>query len=836
MSLLVAFLVLPFATSLRAVRVQTSLIAASSLSRSPDTSHPADAPPLVPTRPLNQTIALPQIASRSDQLDSLLQEISKQLISMEEVLPSEATQEQADEIRGRALYVESLISGVPTAFELRDESQYWSALDQQYDAQLKVLTSRATYLEEQIHFLDGQETEWKATWDQIHQLNGIEPVAERVRQELEKIRSLRLKVQEQLNLVLTLQNKISEKDHKISEVLTNLGGAQERVRSYLLKRDGFPIWKTRELRKHNRPIISPIGLFFDREVNSAGVSLRSNLLLVLATILLYALGLVTTFYLRRYVRTPGLEVSREARKIVARPFSVALFMALLGTIGRLQNFTIGIAYVFIIFWIIQSLYLLPQLMGPAERSILYALTPFLLIECARILIPLSSVLERELFVLNLLAALVTLIWIARPSRIRRLSVLGRVSFMLVVLVRSEFMLLTASLLSNVFGFISLSQVLGMSALFGLFGAGILYGGMRVLMLLLSILLRTDLAQAVLKTSAGTVERWASRILGLGATLIWLQVMLRIFAIYDAFVRTVSRGLQYSFGYGNVHFTLGSVLSILSTIVIGYAVASALTLTLGNFLLPKLHLNRGVPYAISKITYYVLLLLVAMIALESAGVELNKFTVLTGTLGVGLGFGLQNIVSNFVSGLILLFERPIHIGDTVDVGELVGTVRRIGARSSTVLTFQGAEVIVPNTNLISNQVINWTLSSPWRRVDVPVGVAYGTDPERVLKLLVDVANSHPGVLQVRPPTAFFLGFGESTLNFELRFWAAHQEMWFQLRSDVTVDVSKAFRQAGIEIPFPQRDLHLRSVDVSVGETLMDNGLRSPAAAHPAGSER
>jgi len=161
---------------------------------------------------------------------------------------------------------------------------------------------------------------------------------------------------------------------------------------------------------------------------------------------------------------------------------------------------------------------------------------------------------------------------------------------------------------------------------------------------------------------------------------------------------------------------------------------------------------------------------------------------------------------------LLFERPIHVGDTVDIGGLVGIVRRIGARSSTVVTFQGAEVIVPNSNLLSNQVINWTLSSQWRRVDVPVRVAYGTDPERVIKLLVEVAKSHPGILLVRPPEAFFIGFGESSLNFELRFWSAWQDTWFQLQSDVTVAVAKALREARIEIPFPQRDLHVRSIEV------------------------
>jgi small-conductance mechanosensitive channel len=135
------------------------------------------------------------------------------------------------------------------------------------------------------------------------------------------------------------------------------------------------------------------------------------------------------------------------------------------------------------------------------------------------------------------------------------------------------------------------------------------------------------------------------------------------------------------------------------------------------------------------------------------------------------------------------------------------------------------VIVPNSNLLSNQVINWTLSSQWRRVDVPVRVAYGTDPERVIKLLVDVAETHPGVLLERPPMAFFMGFGESSLNFELRFWSAWQDTWFQLQSDVTVAVARALREASIEIPFPQRELHVRSFGAPLTETFADKEMRT-----------
>jgi len=295
----------------------------------------------------------------------------------------------------------------------------------------------------------------------------------------------------------------------------------------------------------------------------------------------------------------------------------------------------------------------------------------------------------------------------------------------------------------------------------------------------------------------------------------------LLAVYEGVVGTLSKLIHHPIGFGGMYFTLSGALTVVIVLLLGYAFANGLTIFLKRLVLPRLSLNRGVPYAISTMTYYFLLVLVAATALSSAGVEMNKFTVLTGALGVGLGFGLQNIVNNFVSGLILLFERPIHVGDTVDVGGLVGVVRRIGARSSTILTFQGAEVIVPNNNLISNQVINWTLSSQWRRVDVPVGVAYGTDPERVIKLLVGVAESHPQVLLARPPLAFFLGFGESALKFELRFWAAQQDTWFQLQSDVTVAVAKALREAGIEIPFPQRDLHIRSVD-SVAANVVSTG--------------
>jgi small-conductance mechanosensitive channel len=236
--------------------------------------------------------------------------------------------------------------------------------------------------------------------------------------------------------------------------------------------------------------------------------------------------------------------------------------------------------------------------------------------------------------------------------------------------------------------------------------------------------------------------------------------------------------------------------------------------------PRMRLRRGVGNAISTLLHYIVLLLGFVFALSAAGMDFSRVVLFAGAFSVGIGFGLQTVVNNFVSGLILLFERPVQIGDTVEVGTLRGEVRRIGARSSTIRTFDGAEVIVPNANLISEPVVNWTLSDRRRRMDLEVGVAYGTDPETVLELLRGVGEAHQSVLETPAAEALFLEFGDSSLNFRLRVWISRYEEGFSIRSQLTVAINAALRDARIQIPFPQRDLHVRSVEPDVIRSLDD----------------
>ena len=168
----------------------------------------------------------------------------------------------------------------------------------------------------------------------------------------------------------------------------------------------------------------------------------------------------------------------------------------------------------------------------------------------------------------------------------------------------------------------------------------------------------------------------------------------------------------------------------------------------------------------------------LLGLGALGLDLTKVTILAGAFGVGIGFGLQSVVNNFVSGLILLFERPIHVGDVIHIGDLSGEVRRIGIRASVVRTWQGAEIIVPNAQLITERVTNWTLSDRRRRIDLPVGVNYGAPLETVFQLLESVARAHPRVLRDPAPRAFFLRFGDSAVNYELRVWVEDFAQWAQ----------------------------------------------------------
>ncbi|UCH30641.1 MAG: mechanosensitive ion channel, partial [Myxococcales bacterium] len=222
------------------------------------------------------------------------------------------------------------------------------------------------------------------------------------------------------------------------------------------------------------------------------------------------------------------------------------------------------------------------------------------------------------------------------------------------------------------------------------------------------------------------------------------------------------------------------------------------------------LGPGERYAYSTIVKYAVVLAGLALAFDAIGVGWSSIQWLVAAVGLGLGFGLQEIFANFISGLIILFERPIRVGDTVSVGDIHGTVTKIRIRATWITGFDRKELIVPNKTFVTGQLINWTLSDPVLRLEIPVGIAYGSDTERAIEVLNEVAKASPLVLSNPPPHVFFLSFGESSLSFELRVFTRGVDRRFRARHELHMRIDKAFREAGIEIAFPQRDLHVRSL--------------------------
>lgn len=270
-----------------------------------------------------------------------------------------------------------------------------------------------------------------------------------------------------------------------------------------------------------------------------------------------------------------------------------------------------------------------------------------------------------------------------------------------------------------------------------------------------------------------------------------------------------------FKMGETEITVLALLQFLVLLLLLMYFTGRLKKVLVERVLTRTKLDLGARLAVGSITRYISLLIGLLVILQSVGINLTTLNVIAGAVGIGVGFGLQNIASNFISGLIILFERPIKIGDRIVVGDVEGDVIEIGARSTTVVTNNNIAIIVPNSNFITEPVVNWKYTDAKVRFEIPVGVSYGSDVRLVEKLLLEVASENPDVLENPAPDVCFREFGNSSLNFILRVWNKNQvHRKLVLFSSLNFAIFDKFQRHGIEIPFPQRDLHIRSGELKI----------------------
>src|SRR5262249_29396631 len=351
----------------------------------------------------------------------------------------------------------------------------------------------------------------------------------------------------------------------------------------------------------------------------------------------------------------------------------------------------------------------------------------------------------------------------------------------------------SSAVAAAFGYLDLADFVGVASLALLLLAVMLLAARIAMVDLITLgLSRSPLARLhTIGRHRALIERRMRSTLDAGLIAFWGWLALGRFQLQDAVADGVRGILDTRLRAGQLDLPVAHVLAFVAVVIAVLMATRVVGTILDDDVYSRMTLPRGVPYALSTLTRYAFLLVGFLLALGTLGLDLTRITVLVSALGLGLGFGLQQIMNNFVSGLILLFERPVNVGDSIEMDGLTGDVLRIGIRSSTVHTSQGAEVIVPNSKMIEEKVTNWTLSDRRRRIDLDIGVKGDVDAGQVLAMLTEIAGRDPRVLQAPPPEALLVRFGADATDFQLRFWTDDPH-WTRLRSDLSVTLQRTLR--------------------------------------------
>ena len=288
-------------------------------------------------------------------------------------------------------------------------------------------------------------------------------------------------------------------------------------------------------------------------------------------------------------------------------------------------------------------------------------------------------------------------------------------------------------------------------------------------------------------------------------------MLSVWGFFDSPWLAAEKILAFGISLQGYRLSLGVFIWAIVLVYCSLAVSWLIQRVLDEEVYPRRKVEKGVGISINRLIHYAFVVIGVVIGFSTIGIGLQNLTVIIGAFGIGIGFGLQNIVNNFASGLILLFERSIKVGDIVQIKGEWGTIKNLGLRATVVETFDRSEMIVPNSDLVSITVTNWTLSDRQTRVIVQIGVAYGSDVQKVTQILLRIAQDNPFIMKFPAPVVYFMNFGASSLDFELRAWVADIDIRMKIKNEIHYEIDRLFRENNIEIPFSQHDLHIRTID-------------------------
>jgi small-conductance mechanosensitive channel len=716
----------------------------------------------------------------------------------------------AQDMAVRTLEMRRLLTNNTPLDTIRSLEGEWRYLQNRSEAITRDLTRAAEQLDRDLGELDKLDAIWSATREAALGSSAPAQVLARVREVAGEVSKVRKAMLERRARVLALQSQSAEVGGRAAQATQALTEASDRAATRLFYADSPPLWQTNPFAASayempgndaDEAVSETMALINYIRVYHRNFTVHGAMFILLTGLL---------YLIRGKVRALSLIDSNLKRtgKIFEMPIVSAMLICLLLApwfYPRAPR----------MFWIIGGIFsAIPTLVFSwrvIDRHlypVLYAVIGFYVVNRLRAVLTPLPVLWRWALLAETVVFLIAVVLTLRRSR-RRENAPEWATTRVWRAVRygawPGLAVCAVVLVANLIGYGRLADLLAGTAFFSAFSAVVAHALTRVGEGLLHALLCVPPLSylGMVRRHTPLLTSRFNRFLKWCAFAAWLGLTLRALGLLEPLLRQSLVLWNANLPLGSLQTSIGSVITFVLTVWAAVLLSRLVRFVLEEEIFPNLHLERGLPYAINRVVHYLVLLSGFVIALGAMGVDMTKFTILAGAFSVGIGFGLQNIVNNFISGLIVLFERPIKVGDTVEIDGQTGRVQRIGIRASVVQSTSGAEVIIPNGKLISDKVINWTLSGGRRQISISVLLKLDVDVARARELMLTVARRNKKVLQTPPPEVLFVRRGIDQLEFELRAWTDALDSWMEVKSDMTTEINEALRHNEIVGQVPEQ---------------------------------
>jgi small-conductance mechanosensitive channel len=694
----------------------------------------------------------------------------------------------------------------------------WEGYEKQHIELQINLKNRSDQIAEISNEMLSQLLIWQETKDDGIKNKVSSKVIESIDEVIETINSITININIRMDSLFLIQKKITDQALIIDDVINEIVIKQENLQSNYFIIDSPNIWNA----KDSISTLSIVKATVYESVKHDSSALWEYLMRNRSSFFSQIFFLIALLFLFIYLNYKWIKnmdpqksnLDKNTFVILSNPIASVLAIGVLISSFLYTNSPPFLGEITIVVILASAVYLLPKLTVKRLRLLLFLLLLLLLLNLAGNYIGVKAFIVRLVSILSALVVVFILIDFRYNKSFKNFYNRKR-SKLLSSLIYLFLILSVFGFVANIIGSVNLADFVYQGVMLSMVFAAITWLAVEIFVDVTLLLTREDPDKEISTISSFKllIQKRLRSVLYLGGFILWIYLTLIGFSVIKYVINSFTKLMEVKWVIGELTISLGGIISFLIIIIITVIITKIISNLFRDDWIENTALPKGSSPAISIVLRIIVTTLGFYLAAASAGIDLSQFGFILGALSVGIGFGLQSVVLNFIAGLILAFERPIHVGDKIEVDMEFGIVTEIGIRASKVKTWAGTEVIIPNGDLVSKKVVNYTLSDEKRRFKIPFRTAIDTDPEQVILILTNIATMHPNTLKEKAPKTYFWGYGDTSLDFFLYFWTEF-DVGMRTRSEIMLEAHKELKAAGIQLAIPIRKMRIDKDDSDI----------------------